>query len=461
MKTMSKILMLALAAGVTLSSCKKEKDEPSPYDEPGFSTLSPSENKAEIEKAGIDLMNQMDGLTDAEAMDAATQLGELSNGTSTKKAVEGVGVVSVLSSVDDNAISLKAFLEEAPITEEMNDIEGIYTWNPSIEDFDVTEANNIVTFLFPFDENSSTNDCELTLEVTPVTLSGELITDLTESISKASMTLTVKGTEVSSLTFTADYNSQGVPSNVVTTLKVDTYKWEYSASQSSSKVASDFLFANGSTTIMNYGVEVGGNLNLDDIEAYSEKIGEMAEYEEGIVTEGGTFIQDVKCYYQIMNVKLVETANTKEIAAAVDDLAKKYNGFEEMTAAQEEAAQEEVLEIANSKINIFLMYADNNQKIADVQFYITEVTSTDTWEEYNYMTGETETVSETTTSEELMPQFVFGDESLVDADAYFQEGFEDFEAEMETMVDELDEMMSSFEGSSDEPSEVQTVNSGM
>jgi len=446
MKTVSKFFILALSASVAFTSCNKDNTG-IPDKDPKFSKLSAEENKAELEKAGVALIDEMSGLTETEAMLAAENLQNISGDSQAKSAVAGVGIIKALANADNNATSLKKFMADTPLSDEIDSIEGIYTWNASIKDFEKEPANNKVVFKFPYTETGTVNDCEFTAEATIVAVNGEL-TDLAEAPSSLTATLVVKGNEAASYTLTAAYNDKGIPSDIATELKLGTYSWKFTASQNSSSVNNDFKFAHGSKTLINYGFSVGGNLDMTDVQEYADKLDAMDDYVEGTISEAGTLIQDVKLWYQIMDIKLIETANTKDLASKLDAIYTKYETVDYATEAERDAAdkasQTELVSLLNSDaLNVYLMYVEDNRKIADVSFYLKEYE--DTYYDWYLEKDVTDTYYD------IAPQFVFGKkDSPVDAEAYLNDGFDELDKAMQDMADEMIAMFPDLDGGSDD-----------
>lgn len=438
MKTVAKFLIIALSAGLFFTSCKKDEGG-FPKKEPKFSKLSPEEHKSNIESAGVSFVQETQGLVDAQAVVAAENLGSLTS-TSGLKAANKIGIVGLLASLNDggNGMQVKSFLKSSKgeIASAMDTIEGIYTWNESAQDFDFsTGANNEVVIKFPYNSQSSSNDCELSFSVETIDVNGDL-TGYTEVPTSIAFSLKVNTKEVASWTLTATYDADGVPTKVQTTIKVDSYKWQYTVTKSNTSASMDFLYAHGSKTLINYGAVISGNLNVDDIQAFQEQVDADGMEGDGNITEAGTLLQNVKMYFQVMDIKIVETANTKDLAAAIEPVMKQINN-ETIT---EDQANEQLVSILNSKINIYVMYVEDFRKIADGKFVLT--TTTDYEYVYNPILEYDELVEVTRTEPSL--DLIFGDDSEVAIQTYFETGFEDVQAEMATMVTDFENVAGSF-----------------
>jgi hypothetical protein len=415
MKKVSKILILALSAGVFFTSCNK--DDSTTNAEPGFSKLTVEQNKQGIEDAAIAFVQETSGLVDVQAAAAVDQLTSL---TPAKSGVDALGLIKVIAGLNDgtNGKNVNAFLKAGSpdLAGAIDSLEGVYTWNSSTQVFDKTSASNSITYLFPFDAASTTNDCEFKVTIATVAVDGS-VTGITLAPSLIEGALKIKGTSAATYKVTAAYDAKGIPTNFQATITVDTYKWQYTVARSASAASMDFLFAHGSKTLVNYGGEIGGNLNFDDIQAFVEENQAADSLVAGQITEGGTYVQNVKMYFQVMTVKIVETANTKELAKVIDDL----NTAIDNGSKTEAEAQDLIVAEVNKNVSVYIMFTDNNSKIADGEMYLNTII---------------DPYSQEDRTEPAM-RFVFGDGTKADMNSYFETGFEDFQTEMETMVTDM------------------------
>lgn len=444
MKNVTKFLIIALSAVLILSSCKKDKGEDPIVEEPIVEepvVLTPEQHKANLEATGIEFVNEVEGLASLSAAAAADDLYGLTNTSGgLKSTVNKLGIIKVLAGLNDGTKGshVKGFLKaeaklKGDVADAMDSIEGIYTWNPSISEFDYVAANNQVIINFP-SETSVTNNCQLTYAVTLVNTSDQ-ITGLTEMPSQVSSSMTVNSVEVASYSLTASYDAQGVPSNVTSILEADSYTWQITLTKSPTKISSDFLFAHGTTTLINYGTEVGGNLNFNEIDTYVTSLDSISAFEQGKITQAGTYIQDVKMYFQVLDIKLVESANTTNFAADLEDIII----AEDNGSITEDQATNQLVAAINDNVNIYLMYVEDSTKIADAQLLVQTVQDEPYISyEWNPVTQQYEEVTITNSHKEPSFRFIFEDGSSIDAETYFETGFEDAQAEMEAMVAEFE-----------------------
>lgn len=441
MKTITKILMVALSVGLIFTSCKKEEDG-FPKKEPKFSKLSPEEHKKNLESSAITLMNETQGLLDVKAALAAENMLSISGGSMFKKELTKNMFVQILATLNDGnqGLNIDKVLknQKGEIQDGFDDIAGVYSWNSSAEEFDFEESNDLVV-KFPFSSTSTSNDCEMSMTLQTVAVNGE-ITGMEEMPSNVTCKLKIQGKEEASYILTAKYDTKGLPTEFKSTLNVSSYKWQYSLNKSNSSLSVDFLYAHGSKTLVNYGGQVGGNLNFDDIKAFAESLEDMEDYEAGTLTDGGTYVQNIKMYFQVVDIKLIETANTKALLAALDPIIVKADNGD----YTDDELTEKVVPVLNSNVNLYLMYVEDFRKIADAQFFVDVDEHTYYDNIYNESTGESTFGEVTETRKQPNVQLVFKDGSKSTFDAYFEKGFEDLEKEMEQMAQEFENTFGSY-----------------
>ncbi len=149
---------LAIAATLlTFVSCNKEKDS-----EEKFSTLSVEENKAKVEDAGVDMLNEVSDLSTNEATVTFVELGTLLDSSDpfddgsqiSQKIPTTIRAIATLNEEPTSTSGIfdvmkSAYeLEEDPETiQELWDmLLGSYDWNATTEDWDYTEGGDKVIF---------------------------------------------------------------------------------------------------------------------------------------------------------------------------------------------------------------------------------------------------------------------------------------------------------------------------
>ncbi|MCA1747911.1 MAG: hypothetical protein LC655_09455, partial [Bacteroidales bacterium] len=149
------------------------------------------------------------------------------------------------------------------------------------------------------------------------------------------------------------------------------------------------------------------------------------QYEEVTITETdeweeveiGGIIHTGRVKLQLYNISVVGIGNVTAIADSIEAM---YSDdywddpdYDEKTFTQREA------DMMNEHLQLFVIDEDSRKKIADVEAYVVE--DIDDWGTYYYIDF----------------RMVFGDGSLVDMETYFEEGFEDFVAEINGIISDL------------------------
>ena len=133
----------------------------------------------------------------------------------------------------------------------------------------------------------------------------------------------------------------------------------------------------------------------------------------------GNIINTANARFQIMNIAVEGTINVKGVWDANNEIYANEDDYD-----FDWGKADSLMVIAfNDNIDIKLMYADTKQTIATVEAYLYS-------EDYNVG-------GETWTEKYMDMRFVFPDNSKVDAETYFNEGFEDFVDELNIFIDDL------------------------
>lgn len=452
MKTRLKIAFFSLLTFVAFSCDKTNDGTKIP-----FSELTVEENKEVVETSAIKAAQAFDEMKDLEVVDASVSLGTLldtsdpisarsskkSKVTNTINAIAGLqgdngsinGMFSAMAAPDE-------LLEDEPetIQEVWEEIVGIYDWNPMSEDWDYTPNSEKVELNFPSTTDGTTNDAKLTISnyegvfiASP--LEGEYDGDLPVSLN---MDLTVGTTTLMSYTFAAEYDDDGIPTSVASDLTMDPFVLSVDISNTEKKISAMYKFTHNNDIVMEISGKVEGDFSDENIEANTETFSETyqwtdwqwnestQQYEQVTITEVDEWeevaieeiAQSGDFKFQLYSISIIGVGDIKAIGDSLDliypDDYWDDENFNELAATQMEAA------LLNNNLHIYALDEDSKKKIADVEAYVVE-------DSYGY--GYTEYWVDF--------RLKFGDGSYVDMETYFEEGFEDFVAEINQMIDEL------------------------
>ena len=449
MKTTLKFIFLTILV-IGISSCKKE-DAKLP-----FNQLSEEDNKQLVEDSAIKAAKAFDQMKDEPAVEGSVSMIYHMDMASPmdKKSVEIDKAISTLKAVaamngDDGDINdlLSAIRDPKELSDDPESIQeawdmlvGTYTWNSSMDDWDYTENPNEIVFIFPSTENGTSNNATFTVSnYTGVMISNPLEDDYSGDLpASLNMELVIDGETAMTYVFAAEYNSDGIPTSLASDLTMGTFVLSADMTNNDTEVSANYKFTNDGETVMEISGALEGDFSDENIQNNTVTYTETYEwtdyiynentqmYEEVIVTEVDEWEEvDIEEIIQSGHFKFrlydISIGGTGDIKALVDTMDLIYPedyyddpNYDDKTAAQQEAAA------LNNNLHIYAIDEASRKKIADVEAYVVEENYGDGY--YSYWVDF---------------RLVFGDGSLVDLETYFEQGFEDFVAEINSMIRDL------------------------
>lgn len=465
MKQINLFILIALLLAMG-TSCNKDDDD----NKEVFSSLSVEDNKKNIEDDGIEMLDELKLMESSKSVETSTSmihffgLSDPFGGSSETKSVKilnylkPIVAVSNVSEVGTKTVfkSLTSIQEDPESLQELFDeYAGIYTWNFDTQAWDYTENSTMIQFLFPAMEYGTSNNASLTIsDFESYTGNIDYIDeedyngDLPENLK---VVLAEDNTAILTYLFSASYDNTGVPTDVETSLEFEGFKFSVSASNDNNKNA-DFTaeFTHNNDILIKTSLGVSGDWNSDNIndnyvvtfDTVYETIWnpETGEYEETDVIwyineyeefNGQNVFKEANALFQVMNTKIVGDVKIKELVEADEEIYANddQEGFDDNAAAVLMA------EAINNNANLKVQYADNDEIIAVAEAYTYEKQDVE-WE-WNEETGEYEEVQVTCTDIDI--RFKFADGSTVDAETYFEEGFDDLISAFEDWLESLDD----------------------
>ena len=419
--------------------------------EPDFSQKTVEENKQIVEESGISMVRTMEDMKDLQTTDAAVSLGNLlDNSDPFKSETVGTSKVNMLIHAVAglkqgegslhalfNALKSPAELADDPqtIQEVWDDAVGTYEWNAEFEEWDYTEGGDEIVFLFPATENGTENNANLTISgYQGVVISNPLEDEYDGDLPAAVMAdLSADGTTIMSYSFAAEYNDQGIPSSVASDLTIESYTWSIDITNTDTEVSAMYRMKHNDETILDIGGTGKGLFTQENIDnntvthtdtyTYTDYVwnDETQTYDEVEVTETDTWdelefeevIKSAEAHFQLYNIAIRGEVDIKSL---VDELRTIYpddepDNFDAKQAAEDAAAA------ANKYASLYALNVAANEKIAAVEAYAYHDTEEDDyWVDF---------------------RLVFGDGSPIDVQTYFENGFNDFIAEVNTLIDDL------------------------
>lgn len=443
------MLFIVAAAVVAFSSCKKD-DENLP-----FNKLSVEENKAVVETSAVKAAQTFDAMKDHEVVDAMVSLGgildsfdpmsvkkgEKSKFTKTVNAVGGLGTGETGINELFSVLADPGELSDDPesIQEVWDELVGTYTWNSGTERWDYEENADAIIFLFPSTTDGTTNNATLTISNYEGVVIASPIDEDYDGDLPVSLNLEVDIDEsvVLTYTFAVEYNDDGIPSSVASDLTMEPYKFSIDVTNNDEEISATYQFTDDGDIVLKLHGSVEGDFTQENIDENTIIVTDTWEYtdyqwdettqqyEEVTVTETdeweeveiGGIIHTGRIKLQLFNISVGGVGNVTAIADGMEEIYPD-DYWDDPDFSEEVAAQSEA-DLLNEHLQLFAIDEDTRKKIADVEAYVVE--DINDWGKDYYVDF----------------RLVFGDGSLVDLETYFEEGFEDFVAELNGIISDL------------------------
>lgn len=430
---MKKLIYLAscLTVASFMYSCKKDnKTSTTTTTGPGTGPVinyTPEQNKSNLQQTGIDAIKEMDEAKNMKVIDNIIHFSELVDQNDPMEKLNATtfmpttilnsltkfqetGDVEVVYSAMKQTKSLK---NDETLETLFNDAKGTYTWNISTKKWDFVTGNSLV-FKFPSTKQNLSNNASYTIDYTPYT--GNVAADeLKGNIPyKISAKLDIDKVNYLAFDFKAGYDSEGIPTSLVSTLKVENFNFSLDMNSSSSNASSKFAFTHNGKNVLAMGCSMAGNFkksNLENLETNVEKPEDMNKV-----------ITSVSGYFQVLNVKLETSAN---VQAFTDEIRSK-GGSDNIKNDSDWAI------LTNKHWTTSVYYTDRNAKIGKGEIYMKPYTNKYTvWENNKY-------VEKTETGEDPNIRIVFEDGSKIDIETYLESGFDKLENELENFFNSME-----------------------
>ncbi len=474
------ILFLALGLLFSLDSCKKDKNEGDPgkvdeqTGEPDkFSSLKPEDHKSNIADVGVDFINELDELSKSDAAEAAINFTTLMEGDNSEENYKSAVAFSTLTVLSDfaqerasifdvlrNLRTLTSAVENDPTIEEQyqEDFAGTWEWDSDIEDFEQTAEGNLAIFKFPATASSTTNNAVFTVEeFSWDPIAGDLTDgELTEVPVKLSANLKVDGNTAMEVIFTGKYNAKGVPESIDASMKIGTYELYATLSNDFKDASAESGMKHGDKQVIKFSVGINGDFTDANIEDNTHTVtsepycinwdwetGACIEedYDEWTEVDIEKILEGSYGFIDVLNIRIGGEVNVKDMVPAMDNI-------DWDIKAEEEANTQTQVDAMNEYMNFYVAYVDKSEKIAEVEFFVTRSDEKDEWCDWNEATNEV-------TCDDYYDywadgRFIFGDDSKVDAETYFKDGFKSFFDELNVFIKEMNTVYSDYDMEIDE-----------
>lgn len=447
-KNLKIVLILVLGASVMWSCTKKNDPEP-------FSEKSVEENKEVVENSALTIAESMDDMKDLSSFEVLVSLGYCLDYDDPfyeddyYKKSKVTGTLKVLTGVQDGKYGVHEVfsvmrapyeLNEDPetIQEFWDEVVGVYTWNSEKDAWFKTQASDEVVFLFPSVEGGTVNDAELTISnyqgvIISNPIDSEYDGDLPVSLS---MQLKLGSDVLVSHTFSASYTDGGTPEMIAADLTIENFTFEVDFTNNDQEIsASSQLTHDGKTLIKATGA-LNGDFSEGNIEDHSitetsywtdyqwdEQLQDWVEVQ--MVDEWTELVDPEGVFFStnaVLQVSDIALKGNMNIAQMIIDDEEIYprNRWDDPNWDEEDADTEFAAAI-NKNMDLYAVDLIAETKIAEVEAYVVK--------EYDDYYGDYNTWVDF--------RLVFGDESPIDLETYFEDGFHDFIGEVNSMIFEL------------------------
>ena len=445
------LIILGLLLMISFIACEKDKKtgdgQKDPVFDAPFSENTTEENKENLEQTGMDMMDEITQLEDVQAIGIIVQFVNLMDSTSDEGSIanellEPLEMVASIKTGDatpgDVLRKIKSTAEEPlSLSEEWENIAARYTWNFDNGYFDSTGSADALIFEFPGLDGDETNTAVLTvssvnfydvpdpMEVWP---SEDIEAELPSSLQ---VDLKYNGITVASFNFSAAYTTIGLPTSINATLSVDEFSFVLAMTHNPYASASiTASFKHNNDILMELHVAGNGDWSDENIENNmvthydtiylwdwdpvlgwyeTDEIDDIDQWDEVEVEE---IIKSGNAHIIVMNIKIAGMVNIKSLG----DIIRELEEDEEIT---EEEAMNQLVEAINTHAALVVVYEDTNEKLADLEAYMVYDSEYDDYY--------------------IDLRFIFADGSKVDAETYFEEGFDDFIDALNDFITELNE----------------------
>lgn len=481
--------LLLIAAPLVFSACKKSKDSdpesnPPIYELP-YNTEGVTANKAFMETEGRDFVKKIDDLSSNTAIDALENFNmlEAPEVDITVNAIKNIGVISQEIQAINSVLSVITTSVTEKKSYKLSKAFGIYKYNQSTHEWDLTASNDKIEFHFPATKNGNTNNTVLTVTYknsgksyvdnstrydyvyNPQTGNYDVVEkNLEETFelpSEIMARMTINSSEVLNLTSTYTYHDDKLPQLINVNLTLGSYAAKLETKTDDKLASVKFSFAKGSETLLAFETNTNFNslsfdnlMNVEDDESLDLFVSGNTTFALGNLTLGG------QIDYKAMHNEL-KTVRDKEPAYPnwetyfgnikypnYDD----YGSYEEYQIALNEYNAK--FEIAMSLYNTAYQKYEKDNELYEKEYYTllasllnkhsaAVVVNTKTKKKIAQITfvlkDEVHQYGNTTIHEyNVEPLLVFGDGSKISFEVFGDTGFEN-------LIDDIEALLEKFE----------------
>ena len=469
--------LLFLMASFT--SCEEEESD-SPLDEQEEMAKAPSEGsslssedqKETLETTGMDLNEEMTSTMKSEQMEASVSfayfLSHMENDPlkrqqyQTLQRTKAFQIIQAVNKIDNSpgkigklpATLKKNAWEPESIEEVYDSLSGKFTWNPTSESWDYTESESII-FEFPATKNAGTNNASFIIEnVADTTLDdyyyfgqgswNEYPEDAYTGFIPTGLYfyLAVNDTKYMEYQYSASFNEEGFVKNLSVDFNLGLLSYAYSFSNKNSKtISTNTSLMIGEKKLIEFGAGINGDISRDNLEnSIRYWAWDPETYRDTIISAEDTASYDEYwpepdpkeilnkgfAYFTIMDkLKLGGKADIKDLIAAEEEIYP-LNHWDDPNFDEDQATADWAAAL-NKHTDFFMANMEKNQWMAKARFYVKEESGY--YDDYSY----------------VALRLIFSDDSKVDPEVYFGEGFDDLIKDFNNSMKDVESTYSAYE----------------
>lgn len=425
---------------LTISSCnKKDKNNDSPIPSK-WTSASIDDNKATIEDNGIQMVQQMQDVTNLQTSKVLANFATISsNGAfmSNKAVSTSLTPFKMLvnnKNLDTKSVSdgLKSAVQNnsGQFTDAWQSVVGRYTYNSDSSKFIKSALSNEVIIEFPGKSTDTTNTGTITINNFTTHDAGIKVNngdsiDLSDIPATIHADLKYNGTTLS----TFDYSATGASGELFTSASfkwtIEDFSMELTGNHTPNTDASTtYSFKHGDTTLVESHAEVKGDWNQSNIDANTHVTTDTVYFTDYNPNTGQWFqnytidtnqevyfeniIQNANAYIQVFNIKVAGLVDIKSLGTAMRNL--------DTTLTDEQYIKQQS-DLFNKYAQLAVVDAKDNSKISTAEAYAYQDPQSGDWS--------------------MEMRFVFADGSKIDPDTYFKTGFQNLIDQINLLIDDI------------------------
>ena len=415
-----------------------------------FVVTDATEEKNNFENAAIALADKASGILTTKSMMIsesfvyyASVADPFENKTPKASQFKGFQIVRNINELENNQRPFHQLLayesndDPESIQDVYDELTGEYTWDQASKSWDYASSDQII-FKFPSiineqQVNQGANDVVFTVSEytgTPMDIKYVQADDYNGDVPVSlKFNMTLAGEKVMDYVLSASYDSDGFPSGITQTLKMDDYQFSTEFTNDQAELVSRFEFTKGSQSLITTELKVNGDYtvtSLDDhvIEywAYDEMnhediqidVADTANYHDWWIEVHPEEVTDgASMSFTLMND--IQLAGSADVASLVSE----YEALDQ--GEWDNQTDKDWIDAIDEYTEFYAADAGTNKTIADVEIYPYEDEETYTRYEWNPDTGTYDEYQETETYIEPMFILTFSDGSKVDMGVYYED----------------------------------------